>query len=484
MDSLNNTPKLKRQLGFGAAIGGSVGLVVSGTAMLSVANVGGTAGDAAWLSALLALIPMLAVAAAYGELTAMFPGGGMIGDYTGPALGKFWSMIAVFCGYVLLIACDGGTQQVVGALALERAVGIPYLITMTVFLALVLAINLFGVQFYGKFEVVFTFILMAVFLFMGILGFFGTGGVFGNSNIPETRDIHLLDPQNGWGSALSCVGSAMWWYIGFEFVCPMAEENKSPHKNIPKALLLGLLLVFIADMFFVYGGLKYLDLDIMATSSTPHIDIAQATMGKAGFIIMTVLTILACLTTAVAHMAALPRMLYGLAHKGLVPKAFAYIHPKFRTPWIGIFFTLALMLMAIIYMVIYGTDAEIMVMLINIACCTWIISYGIALINVLYYRIKNPDYPRLWKVPGGTSVMVIGLIGLAYALFTMKYVWIPALIAMIVFFAYGIIWFRTHNIPLKEKESIRELVTNIKNRSEELPEWDEAVEKWLAKEGL
>ena len=46
MDSLNNTPKLKRQLGFGAAIGGSVGLVVSGTAMLSVANVGGTAGDA------------------------------------------------------------------------------------------------------------------------------------------------------------------------------------------------------------------------------------------------------------------------------------------------------------------------------------------------------------------------------------------------------------------------------------------------------
>ena len=143
MDSLNNTPKLKRQLGFGAAIGGSVGLVVSGTAMLSVANVGGTAGDAAWLSALLALIPMLAVAAAYGELTAMFPGGGMIGDYTGPALGKFWSMIAVFCGYVLLIACDGGTQQVVGALALERAVGIPYLITMTVFLALVLAINLF-----------------------------------------------------------------------------------------------------------------------------------------------------------------------------------------------------------------------------------------------------------------------------------------------------------------------------------------------------
>lgn len=481
METLNSV-KLKRTLGFGAALGGSVGLVVSGTAMLAVANVGGIAGDATWLSAIIALIPMLAVAAAYGELSSMFPGGGMIGDYTSPALGKFWSVISVFCGYLLLIACDGGTQQVVGALALERATGIPYLLTMVVCLLMVLAINLFGVQFYGKFEVVFTAGMMMIFLLLGVLGFFGAGAAFGGGG--EARAIELFNPQNGWGSALSCVGSAMWWYIGFEFVCPMAEENKAPHKNIPKALLLGLLLVFVCDMFFVYGGLKFLNLETMATSSTPHIDIALATMGNIGFIVMTILTILACLTTAVAHMAALPRMLYGLAHKGLVPKAFAYLHPKYRTPWVGIFLTLFLMIVAIVYMVIYGTDAEIMVMLINIACCTWIISYAIALIDVLYYRAKNPDYPRLWKIPAGTLVMIIGLIGLGYALFTMTYVWIPAAIAMVVFFIYGIVWFKTHNIPLNEKESIATLVNNIKERSEALPEWDEAVEEWLQKEGL
>jgi amino acid transporter len=479
---LDSKYKLKRKLGFWAAFGGSVGLVVSGTAMLSVANVGGIAGNAAWLPALIALIPMLAVAAAYGELTAMFPGGGMIGDYTGPALGKYWALISVLCGYVLLIACDGGTQQVVGALALERATGIPYLLTMVVFLILVLCVNLFGVQFYGRFEIVLTLAMMIVFLLLGILGFFGAGQAFGG--VAEAVAVDVMKPQNGWNMALSTCGTAIWWYIGFEFVCPLAEENKKPYKNIPYALLIGLVLIFLADIFFIYGGLKFSDIEIMATSSTPHIDVAVATFGNTGFVLMTVITILACLTTAVSHMAALPRMLYGLAHKHLVPRCFAYVHPRFRTPWVGIFFTLGLMVLAIIYMVVYGTDAEIMIMLINIACCTWLISYAIALINVLYFRKKAADYPRLWKVPAGPFVMVIGLVGLAYCMWTMRYVWLISGIAMAVFLLYGVIWFRYKKIPLGEKESITELVRNIQSRSEELPEWDEAVNRWIAEQGL
>lgn len=478
----NNTSKLKRKLGFGAAIGGSVGLVVSGTAMVSVANVGGIAGDAAWLPALIALIPMLAVASAYGELTAMFPGGGMIGDYTGPALGKYWSLIAVLCGYVLLIACDGGTQQVVGALALERAIGIPYLLTIVVFLVVVTCINLFGVQFYGQFEVIMTLAMMIIFFLLGVLGFLGVGSAFGGA--ATVNDLAIFQPQNGWGAAMSCAGTAIWWYIGFEFVCPMAEENKKPHKNIPRALLIGLVLIFLADIFFIYGGLKFSDIDVMATSSTPHVDVALATFGNVGFVLMTSITILACLTTAVAHMAALPRMLYGLAHKSLMPKCFAYIHPRFRTPWIGIFFTLALMGVAIVYMVIFGTEAKIMIMLINIACCTWIISYAIALINVLYYRKKMPDYPRLWKIPAGPVVIIIGLAGLAYCLWTMKEVWLISGIAMVVFLLFGFIWFKYKGIPLGEKEPVQTLVRNIQHRSEALPEWDDAVNAWIKEKGL
>jgi hypothetical protein len=144
---------------------------------------------------------------------------------------------------------------------------------------------------------------------------------------------------------------------------------------------------------------------------------------------------------------------------------------------------LRLKVVAIIYMLIYGTDANIMIMLINIACCTWLISYAIALINVLYFRKTAKDFPRLWKVPAGPAVMVIGLAGLAYCMWTMRYVWLISGIAMLIFLLYGLVWFKYKKIPLRDKESVTDLVRNIQARSEELPEWDEAVNAWIATHG-
>ena len=54
--------KLKRVLGFPASYGAAVGLVISGTAMFSVGNVGALSGNATFISAAIALIPMMATA--------------------------------------------------------------------------------------------------------------------------------------------------------------------------------------------------------------------------------------------------------------------------------------------------------------------------------------------------------------------------------------------------------------------------------------
>ena len=120
--------KLKRVLGFAPAFGAAVGLVVSGTAMFSVGNLAGTTGYATFIIAAIALVPMMAAAFAFGELSAMLPGGGMISDYTLPALGRFWARFALLSGYVLLIACDGGTQIMMGGASVESITGIPQIL--------------------------------------------------------------------------------------------------------------------------------------------------------------------------------------------------------------------------------------------------------------------------------------------------------------------------------------------------------------------
>ena len=471
--------KLKRTLGFAPAFGAAVGLVVSGTAMFSVGNLAGTAGYATFIAAAIALVPMMAAAFAFGELAAMLPGGGMISDYTLPALGKFWAMFSLLSGYILLIACDGGTQIMMGGASVESITGIPQVAVALALFTIVVAINVVGVGIYGSVESWITVALVVAFALLGLAGVFHVGEFFGARPVSEGLSIV---PEGGWSAVFGSVGAAIWFFIGFEFACPMAQENKKPFRNIPWALILGLLVIFAVDSIFAFAATRYTDASILATSATPQIDAALGMMGPAGGAVMTILTVLASFTTANAYCAALPRMLYGMAREGLMPKAFLKISKRFRTPVCGIAFTGALMMVTIVYIGVNGTNANTVSSLISVACITWMISYAIAMIDVLVLRHRYPDFPRLWKAPAAKVTLPVGIAGVAYAIWTLSDYWLAAGIAMVVVAAYVGIWMKTKGINPWEKTSIDETARAIKNSSEPLPIWDEAVEEWLAKQ--
>jgi amino acid transporter len=477
---LNESVKLRRVLGFWPAYGAAVGLVVSGTAMVSVGNVAGVSGYAAIITGLIALIPMMAAAFAYGELTAMLPGGGMVSDYTMPALGRFWSVFAVLSGYIVLISADGGTQQVIGGLSIESLTGIPQWISSWVLLLLVMLVNLYGVALYGKLEAVLTVGMMAAFFVIGLLGLLGVGEAAGVAFPLEPRLPFIpSDPM----AIFMGVGIAIWWFIGFEFACPIAEENIAPHRNIPKALVVGLVSIYLFDVIFAYASVTYTPAEVLLTSAIPHVDAARYMLGQGGHLVMIILTIIAAFTTANAEMAALPRMLYGMARERLMPKFFGYIHPKYRTPWYGIFFTVALMGVTVLYATIRGADIDVILFLIMTACICWMISYAIAMIDVLVLRKKYPDYPRLWKAPFAKGTMVLGLLGVAFAMFTIligiPYVWLSSGVYMLVIAVYTVVWLKSQKLSLTEVVALEKIAQDIMDRSEDLPEWDDAVREWI-----
>lgn len=469
--------KLKRTLGFAAAYGAAVGLVVSGSAMFSVGNVGGTTGYATFITALIALIPMMAAAFAYGELTAMLPGGGMISDYTVPALGRFWGAFALISGYVVLIACDGGTQLIMGGESMQQLCGVPQLLITLILTFAVVFINIFGVDFYGKSEAIITVLMMVIFAVLSLLGFFHVGEAFGAE--PVNTSLGLL-PEGGWGTVFGTVGTAIWFFIGFEFACPMAEENKKPYKNIPYGLILGLISIYVIDCIFSAASVRYTELSVLTTSAIPHVEAAKAMLGTAGFIIMTLLTIMASFTTANSYCAALPRMLYGMAREGMVPKLFGRVNPKTRTPVNGVIFTGCLMMITIVYISVNGANAGTVSALISVACITWMVSYAIAMIDVLVLRKRYPDYPRLWKAPFAKITLPIGIIGVVYAITTLSDYLIAAIICMVIVAVYCVVWMKSHKIAMFRPEPLEDLVKDIRERSEYLECWDEEVEKWLA----
>lgn len=472
---MENGTKLKRVLGFGATYGAAMGLVVSGTAMFSVTQVAGQASYAVWITALIGLVPIICAALAFSELSAMLPGGGMISDYTNPALGRFWGTLAVLGTYVLLAAADGSTQMAMSGYSLEEITGIPAMATSLIFLVACLLINIFDVGVYGKVAGILPIGMMAAYAILAVCGAVGVGE---NMGIATPAGNSFL-PSGGWAPVLGAVGSSIWWYIGFENCCPMAEETREPYKVIPRALFASLITIYLIDIVFSYASLKYTDIDVLLTSGISHIEGSKAMMGSIGAAIMSTITILASFTTANSQLAALPRMFYGLARQDQLPKAFGYIHPKYRVPIWGTIVCFLLMFVCTIYICSQGGTADIMNMFINIVCVAWLGCYILAMLDVLILRKKYPDFPRLFKVPAPKIVFTIGIIGSLYAIYTISnYILITlAWLAVVVIFI--IIWNKAHNRPINEVSKLEDAVIMIRERTEYLPVWDEAVVEWL-----
>ena len=475
----NNQPKLKRVLGFGATYGAAMGLVVSGTAMFSVTQVAGQASYAVWITALIGLIPIICAALAFSELSAMLPGGGMISDYTNPALGRFWGTLAVLGTYVLLAAADGSTQMAMSGYSLQDVTGIPAVVTSLVFLVACLLINIFDVGVYGKFAGILPIGMMIAYAILAVTGAVGVGESMGVATRVDTAFL----PSAGWGAVFGAVGSSIWWYIGFENCCPMAEETKEPYKVIPKALFAALITIYLIDIVFSYASLKYTDINVLLTSGISHIDGSRAMMGTIGAVVMSTITILASFTTANSQLAALPRMFYGLARQDQLPKAFGYVHPKYRVPVLGTITCFVLMFVCTIYICAQGGTAEIMNMFINIVCVAWLGCYILAMLDVLVLRKKYPDFPRLFKVPAPKVTFTIGIIGSLYAIYTISDYILYTLAWLAVVVVFIVVWNKAKKRPVNEVSKLEDAVIMIRERTEYLPVWDEAVVEWLKSRG-
>ena len=250
---------------------------------------------------------------------------------------------------------------------------------------------------------------------------------------------------------------------------------------IPRALFASLITIYAIDIVYSYAALKYTDINVLLTSGISHIDVAKAMMGSFGAAIMGAITILASFTTANSQLAALPRMFYGLARQDQLPKAFGVIHPKYRVPIWGTIICFLLMFVCTIYICAQGGTADIMNMFINIVCVAWLGCYILAMVDVLILRKKYPDFPRLFKVPAPKITFTIGIIGSIYAIYTISSYILITLAWLAIVVVFIVVWNKAKGRPINEVSKLEDAVIMIRERTEYLPVWDEAVVDWLKK---
>lgn len=395
----------KDVLGFPSLFSAAIGLVVASTTLVMLGQGYGIAGYGFILATAIALVLMIFQAFTFSELALMMPRAGSVSSYSEIAIGHFPAIISVLSGYVLVQFLSGPAELAIAGLVLNKIMlpGVsPTLISILVLIALTV-LNMLGVDIFAAFQVAFTWVMLAMLLVLGFVGFFGAGN----------PAVHNVSPPIEFWGTISLIALGIWLVIGAEFTCTLVEEAKNPKKHIPMAMILGLVVITFCQLFYGNAAMKYFPLDKLGSSPIPHVELAEALLGKAGLYMIAIASFCATASTMNTVIAGVSRMLYGMAHSGQVPSVFKWLHPRFRTPWAGIF----LMFIAPFFMLLSGiATSEAIVTLTVAACFCWIVTYIICHIDVFILRIKYPDMTRPFRTPGFPVPQIVSIAGLIMVL--------------------------------------------------------------------
>src|SRR5690606_12066280 len=151
-------------------------------------------------------------------------------------------------------------------------------------------------------------------------------------------DLSAWSPAEGspTGAWIAATALAFYAYIGFEDMCNVAEEVREPHRTIPRAIVWSMAVVAFVYVAVAVTVSSVVPVDALATSGAPLIDAARRLVPGVSPTWMGVVALFAVINTALFNLIMASRLLYGMADQGWVPRGFARIHARHRTPTVGV----------------------------------------------------------------------------------------------------------------------------------------------------
>ncbi len=205
-------------------------------------------------------------------------------------------------------------------------------------------------------------------------------------------------------------------YVGFEAVSTAAAEAKNPSKDVPIGIL-GSLFICTAIYMLVAAVLTGIvpfkqlgvpdPIAIAVDRMHPSWAEIPAKFVPAGKLNLFSLIIKVGAVTGLSSVMLVlyygqTRIFYAMARDGLLPEAFAVIHSKFKTPWIGTITLGCLIAMSAAFLPI-----DLLNQLVSLGTA---LAFAIVCLSVISLRRTHPDIPRAFRVPGGVPTAVLGII--------------------------------------------------------------------------
>jgi len=357
---------------------GGIGIILGAGIYALVGEVAGKAGDAVWVSFLMAAAMAAVIGLSYAELASAFPRAGADYEYTRQALGLRTAFVV---GWLIVIG------NLVAAATVSLGFG-GYLHTFVdvdpTLLALAALVAATFIAFYGIREAVW----LAVALTLAEAGGLVFVIVIG---VPHLGNVDLLQAEMGAAGIFSGAALVMFAFIGFEQIATLAEETRDAARIVPKAMLLAIAVTSGLYLAVAVAAVSVLGWEALSDSEAPLAAVAAEVLGDRASDFVAVVALFSTANTILLLVVAASRLIYGMASTAALPRFLAWVHPGKRTPARAI----ALALVVSAGFALSG-DIGLVAGATNFA-----VFIGFAAVNVslIVLRYTRPDVPRPFRVP-------------------------------------------------------------------------------------
>jgi amino acid transporter len=384
---------------------------------------------AAWIvGGLLSLLGALALA----EVAALLPRAG--GNYVylkeayGPLWGFLWGWIEFWImktGAIAALAVMFAETLAAllgwapdSAAVLKPGLAIAAIVILS-------GINAAGVYWGGLVQSLTTWLKVASLLAIGVLPF-----VLGQARLDYLTAVGTRVVENPWVGFGVAVLSILWAYHGWMDLAPLAEEVREPQRNLPRALILGVLIIVAVYLAANVAYAVVLPRDEMADPK--RVSVVAVTFAQRVFLpwgeaathtaraAISAAIMVSVLGALSANVLIGPRTYFALGREGLFPAWVGTVHPQYRTPVvaIGLQAVWSCVLVAAAPWVLQelGSREDPFDTLTNFVMYAAVILETIAVAAIFRLRFTRPADPRPFKCPGYPWVpliFVLGMLGVA-----------------------------------------------------------------------
>jgi len=291
---------LRRDLGLLEATVAGVGIIIGAGIYVLIGRAAGHAGNAVWISFVISAVVAFLTGLSYAELSSIYDDDSGEYSYVQHTFGKRAGFIV---GYLVMFAGVVGCATVSLGFAgyFNSMLNINNnIITALIAILIFTIINLFGIKKTMTLNTIFTSVSI-VGLFMIII-----------MATPMLGSVDYMDYTSITG-ILKASSLIFFAYLGFDSVVQLSEETKNPKKNIPKALLLSILISTVIYILVAFASVSVIGWDVLSNSDSPLALVAETVLGSKAGLTLTVIALVSTSNTILLELIAVSRMIYGMS---------------------------------------------------------------------------------------------------------------------------------------------------------------------------